>query len=82
MDLEKFAHDFVRRLDAGEFDGRVIEVAEKLTREQQLVVHTLLQERQHRAIDSSPLVTSGYPGAAKSVGDAELPIQGSAVADS
>ena len=46
MDLAQFARDFVRRLDAGEFDGRVIEVAAKLTREQLLAVHALLLERE------------------------------------
>lgn len=42
MELEQFALDFIHRLDAGEFDGRVFEVTDKLSREQLLAVHKLL----------------------------------------
>ena len=51
MDLAQFARDFVGRLDAGEFDGRVIDVADKLTREQLLAVHALLLERERRQLN-------------------------------
>jgi hypothetical protein len=46
MDLAQFARDFVRRLDGGEFDGNVTEVADKLTHEQLLAVHAVLLERE------------------------------------
>jgi hypothetical protein len=48
MELEKFAGDFIHRLDTGEFDGRVVEVADKLSRDQLLAVHKLLLERERR----------------------------------
>ena len=48
MELEKFAGDFIHRLDAGEFDGSVVEVADKLSRDQLLAVHKLLRERERR----------------------------------
>jgi hypothetical protein len=46
MNQDRFTREFIRRLDAGEFDGRVTEVAGKLTREQLLSVHALLLERE------------------------------------
>jgi hypothetical protein len=46
MELEKFAGDFIHRLDAGEFDGSVVEVADKLNRDQLIAVHKLLLERE------------------------------------
>ena len=46
MDTDDFAVDFIRRLDAGQFDGRVIEVAGKLNDEQLASVHRRLHERE------------------------------------
>jgi hypothetical protein len=45
MELEKFAGDFIHRLDAGAFDGSVVEMADKLNRNQLNAVHKLLLER-------------------------------------
>ena len=65
MDLEKFACDFICKLDAGEFDGRVIEVAGKLSREQLTTVIGMLVQREHRKSTSSQ-VSSGYAEVANS----------------
>jgi hypothetical protein len=51
MDLDVYAEDFIRRMDAGEFDGRLIETAGKLNRDQLASVHRLLVEREHPECD-------------------------------
>ena len=48
MDPDKFAHDFIRRMDAGEFDGRVVETIQQLTLEQLASITSLLLERERR----------------------------------
>jgi hypothetical protein len=56
MDLDAFAADFIARLDAGEFDGRVTEVALGLTAEQLLAVIQLSIRREKRKRPISKLL--------------------------
>jgi hypothetical protein len=51
MDLAQFGRDFVGRLDGGEFDGRVIEVADKLSRGTATGCPALLLERERRQLN-------------------------------
>jgi hypothetical protein len=70
MDVDNVARDFLRRLEAGEFDGRVSEEAAKLSHEELVKVTTLLSQRD--SFTKRPVVLTAKPRRSASYTDSPI----------